>query len=577
VRIRVRGAPHPPAAPSPRAAGRRLSTLATVLFLAPTLHAGSTITATKAALSTASPYATGIGLSVLKRGGNAIDAAVAVSFALAVVHPQAGNIGGGGFLVYYEAASQGVWTLDYREVAPAAAKRDMYAQNHAPTAGSRTGALAAGVPGSVAGLAAAHARFGSKPWKELIAGAIRLAREGIRSDDELSRELGEERDERKIDQFASTAAIFFPEGQPLPGGSKLVQPDLAATLERIATLGPSEFYEGETAKRFVESIRAAGGIISFRDLRDYKPVWRAPLKITFREYDIYTMPPPSGGGLVLAETLNILSGYDMAAAGFQTARSIHLQAEAERRAYVDRNRYVGDPAASRIPYRDLLSKARAEQWRSSIDQRATATASLTEPGPTVSESDHTTHFTIADEAGNIAAVTTTLNENFGSGFVVPGLGFLLNNEMDDFTTLPGQANRSGLVHGSANVIEPGKRMASSMTPTIVLRNGNPYVALGTRGGPTIPTTVLQILLNMIVYGKSLTDSVAAPRYHHQAVPEEIFYEQTRPLQSLLDALNAQGHGVKAREPIGDVHAVAFDKGRLIAVADPRRGGAAGGY
>jgi len=553
-------------------------TFATIaLFVASTLHAGSTITASKAALSTATPFSTSIGLATLKRGGNAIDAAVAVSFALAVVHPQAGNIGGGGFLVYYDAATKGVWTLDYREVAPSAATRDMYANNNAPTAGSRTGALSAGVPGTVAGLAAAHERFGSKPWKELIAPAISLAREGIRSDAELERELGEEQKERKIDQFASTASLFFPKGHPLPEGSKLVQADLSATLERIATFGPADFYEGETAKRLVEGARASGGIISFRDLRDYRPIWRAPLKISFGEYDIYTMPPPSGGGIVLAETINILSGYDLARIGFQTVRAIHLQAEAERRAYVDRNRYVGDPATARIPFRELLSKERAAQWRRSIAERATATATLVEPGTTVAEGNHTTHFTIVDEAGNIAAVTTTLNENFGSGFIVPGAGFLLNNEMDDFTTLPGKANRSGLVHGSANAIDPGERMASSMTPTIVLKGNAPFAALGTRGGPTIPTTVLQVLLNMIVYKQSLSDAVAAPRYHHQAVPEEIFYEEGRAPKSLLEALNAQGHGVKGRELIGDVHAIAFTGNRIIAVADPRRGGAAGGY
>ncbi len=547
-------------------------------LFATAVHAGSTITAAKAALSTATPYSTSIGLSVLKRGGNAIDAAVAVSFALAVVHPQAGNIGGGGFLIYYDAANKAVWTLDYREVAPAAATRDMYAKNNAPTAGSRTGALAAAVPGTVAGLAAAHERFGSKPWKELIAPAISLAREGIRTDGELETELGEERDERKIDQFATTAAMFFPEGKPLPAGSKLVQPELAATLDRIATLGRGDFYEGDTAKRLVDAVRAAGGLISFRDLREYRPVWRAPLKINFGEYEIYTMPPPSGGGLVLAEALNILSGYDLAAAGLQTAKAVHLQAEAERRAYIDRNRYVGDPSSARIPYRELLSKERAAQWRDSIDPaRATATATLSEPGTSVAESDHTTHFTIVDEAGNIAAVTTTLNENFGSGFVVPGVGFLLNNEMDDFATLPGQANRSGLVHGSANAIEPGKRMASSMTPTIVLKKGAPYAALGTRGGPTIPTTILQILIDMIIYKKPLAEAVALPRYHHQAVPDEIFVEQMRSPSALLAALNAMGHGVKSREPIGDVHAIAFEDGHITAVADPRRGGAAGGY
>jgi gamma-glutamyltranspeptidase / glutathione hydrolase len=541
--------------------------------------AGSTIIAKKAALSTASPYSTSVGLSVLRGGGNAIDAAVAVSFALAVVHPQAGNLGGGGFLVYYDAKTKAFWTLDFRETAPLASKMSMYMLGDGtPGPGSRTGARAAGVPGTVAGLAAAHDRFGSRPWKDLIGPAISLAREGVRVDDELHRELNEENEERKISQFAATAATFFPDGKTLAVGTKLVQPELGATLERLATSGSREFYEGETAKRIVEETKKGGGIIAFRDLRDYKPVWRAPVKLDFGDYEIYSMAPPSGGGLILGEVLNILSGYDLAAAGFQTARSIHLQAEAARRAYIDRNQFIGDPSKTRIPYRELLSKGRAEQWRKSIDpQRATPTAMLVQPDLAPAESDHTTHFSIVDEEGNIVSLTTTLNENFGSGFVVPRLGFFLNNEMDDFTTAPGKPNRYGMVQSGANAIEPGKRMASSMTPTIVTKNGKPFMALGSRGGPTIPTTLLQVLINVIVYGKSLHDAVAAPRFHHQALPEEIFYEEGRPAVVLLEQLQGLGHGVRARPSIGDVHAIAFQEGSIIAVADPRRGGAAGGF
>jgi len=543
------------------------------------LFAGSHIVATTAALSTATPQTTAVGLSVLKRGGNAIDAAVAVSFALAVAHPQAGNLGGGGFLVYYEASTKAVWTLDYREVAPAAAKRDMYIKPDGTTSeASRTGVLASGVPGSVAGLAAMHKKFGSRSWKELMAPAVSLAREGIRVDAELERELREAKDKRSIDQFSGTAAIFFPEGKAASAGSKLVQSDLAATLERIATNGADDFYDGETAKRLVETFRQAGGNLSFRDLRDYKAVWRAPLKIRFGEYSIYTMAPPSAGGLVLAQALNILSGYDLAAVGFQTPGAVHLQAEAERRAYIDRNKYLGDPATTRIPLRDLLSAARAAQWRRSIEStRATPTVHLTEPTLTVAEGDHTTHFTIVDSSGNIAAVTTTLNENFGSGFVVPGLGILMNNEMDDFTPAPGKPNRYGMIQSSANAIEPGKRMVSSMTPTIVFKGDKPFLALGTRGGPTIPTTVLQILLNVIVFKKSLVDAVAAPRYHQQGLPEDIACEISLAPKPLLAALREMGHGIQQRDSIGDIHAIGFENGKLVAVADPRRGGAAGGF
>jgi gamma-glutamyltranspeptidase/glutathione hydrolase len=287
------------------------------------------------------------------------------------------------------------------------------------------------------------------------------------------------------------------------------------------------------------------------------------------------MPPPSGGGLVL---VNILNAYDLKKMGFQTARSIHLQAEAERRAYIDRNKYVGDPATTRIPFRLLLSAERAALWRRSINpDRATLTASLAEPSSTVTEGNDTTHFSIVDEKGNVVSLTTTINENFGSGYVVPGLGFLLNNEMDDFSTAPNKANRSGLVQSQVNAIEPGKRMNSSMTPTIVMRNKRPYMALGTRGGPTIPTTVMQVFLNVAIYGKSLGDAVAAPRYHQQALPEDMQFEMALAPKGLIDALNAMGHGVRGRDPIGDVHAIMMDRGRIVAVADPRRGGAAGGY
>lgn len=547
--------------------------------IAPNSLAGSQATASKAALSTVSPYATQVGLNVLKHGGNAIDAAVAVSFVLAVAHPQAGNIGGGGFLVYYEAKSRGVWTLDFREVAPAAAKRDMYVQpDGSISSNSQTGPLAAGVPGTIAGLDAMHRKFGTRPWKELVHPAIVLAREGVATDARLERDLESARTKRKIDQFPSTAALFFPNGKPLPASSRLVQNDLAATLTRIAEFGARGFYTGPLADQIVRAVQQAGGNLSHRDLREYAPTWRAPIRVGFRDCDIYLMPPPSAGGLLIGETLNILNSYDLAAAGFQTAKALHLIAEAERRAYIDRNKYLGDPATARIPYRELLSDTRAAAWRNTISaERVTPTITLAEPGSTpVAETDHTTHFTIADAEGNVVALTTTLNDNFGSGFVVPGLGFLLNDEMDDFTPAPGTPNRYGLVQGTVNAIGPRKKMASSMSPTIVLKNGKPYLALGTRGGPTIPTSVLQVLLNVIVYGKPLDEAIAAPRYHHQATPDQIYYESSAPRQ-IVDALNAMGHSVVQRDDIGDIHALMFAPGNIIAVADPRDGGAAGGY
>jgi len=527
-----------------------------VLVAMPAL--ASQVTAKTAALSTAHPLTTRIGLAVLQRGGNSIDASVAVAFALAVVHPQAGNLGGGGFLTYYDASTHAVWTLDFTEVAPLAATRDMFAQD---AKAARTGARAAAIPGAVAGLEAMHRKFGSRPWKELLEPAIALARDGFNAGAELTSD-------------AANAKVTLP---GLAADGKLTQPELAATLQRIADNGAKDFYEGDVAKKLVEGVRAAGGIFGFRDLREYKPVWRAPLKLHFGAFDIYTVAPPSGGGIVIGEALNILADDDLVAAGFQTPKALHLIIEAERRAYIDRNKYLADPFTARIPYRELLSRKRAEQWRKTIDPvRAVATNMLTEPGALVTEGEHTTHFTIADANGNIAAVTTSLGDNFGSGFLAPGLGFFLNNAMDDFTVASNTANRDGLQQGGANAIEPAKRRASSMSPTIILRNDKPYLAIGTRGGPAIPTTILQVFLNVAIYGKSLPDAVDAPRYHHQGLPEDVLCETAAPAKT-IDMLNAMGHGIVRREAIGDVHAILFEKGRMIAVADSRRGGAAGGY
>jgi gamma-glutamyltranspeptidase / glutathione hydrolase len=541
-----------------------------IALIALPAFAGSTVTAKSAALATAHPTATQIGLAVLRNGGNAADAAVAVAFALAVVHPQAGNLGGGGFLTYYDAQTKGVWTLDFSAIAPLATKPDMFATDRDA---ARTGPLAAAVPGTVAGLDALYRRFGSKPWKSLVEPSARVAREGIRLDAELTAELLAAKTDRKIDRYPPTSKIFFTDEK-----TTLVQIELATTLQRIADAGAKDFYEGELAKKFVEALRANAGNIGYRDLRDYAPAWRAPIKLRFGDYDIYTVAPPSGGGLVIGEALNILSGFDLAAAGYQSPRMLHLFIEAARRAYVDRNRYVADPITARIPYRDLLSPERAAVWRKSIDpQRVTITSLLPDIATPRPEGEHTTHFTIADAQGNVAAVTVTLGENFGSGFVIPGLGFFLNNAMADFTIADGQPNGEGLVQSKVNRVEPSKRIASSLAPTIVLKENRPFLALGTRGGATIPTTILQVFLSVVVFGKTLPQAVAAPRWHHQALPEEIDYERGLAPQETVDALNRMGHGVRARESIGDVHAILFRTNGLVAVADPRRGGAAGGY
>jgi gamma-glutamyltranspeptidase / glutathione hydrolase len=500
--------------------------------------ASAQVRAQHAALSTASPLATRAGLATLQRGGTAADAAVTVAFTLAVVHPQAGNLGGGGFLVYYDAATKGVWTLDFRELSPRATTRKLKVD----------GIKTVATPGTVAGLSALHEKFGARPWKELLGPAIALAKEGPREDAELALDIAAAKRERNLD---------IPKSLP--------PPELASTLQRIADEGARDFYEGDVAEKLVESVRAAGGILGHRDLREYEPIWRAPIKLRYGPYEIYTVAPPSGGGIVIGEVLNMLAKDDLTALGFQTTKAVHLLVEAQRRAQVDRHRYIGDPLGARIPLGDLLSQRRAELWRASISAtRATATSSLTEPTALNAEGEHTTHFTIADAQGNVVSLTTGLGENFGGGFLATPLGFFLNDAMTAFTT-------------GANTLDPLKRPASPMTPVIVLRDGKPFLALGTRGGSAIPTTILQVFLNVVVYGKSLNEAVAAPRYHHGAVPESIAYERERAPRPTLEALNAMGHGVDGRASIGDVHAILFENGRLTAVADPRRGGAAGGY
>ena len=513
-------------------------------FCIPAL-AGSRAEAAHAALATGSPHATQIGLRVLQDGGNAADAAVAVAFALAVTKPQSGNIGGGGFLVYYDAASRGVWTLDFRETAPAAAK-------------SASGKGAAAVPGTVAGIAALHDKFGSKKWEGLLGPAIELARAGVKIDFELANVLQAAKQQRKIEPFA---------GGKSGAGATLVQSDLAATLDRIAVSGAREFYDGETARRTVDAVRAAGGVMTLRDLREYKPIWRAPMRIAFHGCDIYTVAPPAAGGLMMASMLKLLSGFDLAASGYQTPASLHLIAEAERRAAIDRDKYLGDPAFARIPLRELLADDRIAQWRGSINpKRVTPTVMLAEPSGTITESAHTTHFTVVDAHGNAAAVTVTLGDDFGSGFVVPGCGFLLNDSMKDFA---GGA--------SPNNVEGTKRPASSMAPAIVLRDGKPLLALGAAGGPAISSIITNIIIDIIVYKKSLDDAVAAPRYDQQPAPEEIVYEQSRAPKATVDGLIALGHGVRQSESIGDVQAVMIDRGKLVAVSDARQSGAAGAY
>ncbi len=530
------------------------------------------VTAPSAMVVTAHPLATAAGLDILKQGGNAIDAAVTVAFALEVVLPDAGNIGGGGFIVHRTAAGE-VHALDYREAAPSGASRNMYVDSAGNvTEQSLIGHLAAGVPGSVAGLHEAWKKYGSLPWATVLAPSIKLAA-GHVIDTARSESIAWSRE--LLARFPASRAQFLVNDSAPPPGTWWSQPDLVRTIQLISDSGPDVFYRGQIAALIVAEMQRGGGLITKDDLARYQTRWRDPVKLTYRGYTIYSMPPPSSGGVTMGELLNILEGYD-SLPRFGTPAYVHTVAEAMRRAFIDRNRFLGDPDFVQMPLDRLLSKSYAAELRAQIDpQRATPT-----PLPTTSggEPMHTTHYSVVDSSGNAVAVTTTLNGGFGSGVTVSGAGFLLNNEMDDFTSAPGKPNMFGLVQGEANAIMPGKRMLSAMTPTVVLDSaGQLYMVLGTPGGPTIITTVSQVLLNVIDQKMSLADAVAAPRFHHQALPDMIRSEGGGLRDATIAALEAMGHQVNRRGGSGTVAAIQKTAAGWVGVIDPRSAGAALGY
>jgi gamma-glutamyltranspeptidase/glutathione hydrolase len=520
------------------------------------------------------PLASEVGVEILRHGGNAVDAAVAIGFALAVVHPVAGNIGGGGFMII-RMHDGTVRALDYRETAPGRASRDMYVDSAGnPTSSSLTGHLSVGVPGSVAGMFAAHRKFGRLPWRELLAPAIRLARDGYALDPARSRQiaLGAER----LGRFPASRAQFLVNGAAPEPDARFVQADLARTLELIADSGPAVFYRGSIAELIVQEMQRGGGLITKQDLARYRAKWRPPITIAYRGYTIYTMPPPSGGGVTLAEILNIMEGFEPLPA-FGSATLMHLQAEAMRRAYSDRNRYLGDPDFVHMPLERLLSKSYAAELRGAIDARR-ATPTPPPVAGTRTEGTETTHYSVVDAADNAVSCTTTLNDDFGSAVTVTGAGFLLNDEMDDFTSAPGKPNLYGLVQGEANAIAPGKRMLSAMTPSIVLDPaGRPLLVLGSPGGSRIPTAVYQVITNVIDQGMPLADAVAAPRLHHQALPDILYLEREGFVRSSIDSLEAMGHKVEVWNYKTEVNAIARSAAGWVGVADPRRGGGAAGY
>ncbi len=564
---------------------------AAIIAIAPTGLAGQPSDQSETATGKAVPVTAGngmvvaqealaarVGVDILQKGGNAVDAAVAVGFALAVSYPRAGNIGGGGFMMIHRANGDNT-AIDYRETAPKAinARSFLDAQGNADPRKSRDSALAIGVPGTVAGLALAEEKYGSGRFTlaELIAPAIAMARDGIAFSDDRAESLPNE--QARLARWPSTAKIFLrSDGSVLPLGDRLVQSDLAASLEAIARDGPRAFYEGPTAEKIATAVQAAGGVMTADDLRDYRAIERAPVRGTYRGYDIVSMPPPSSGGVELIEMLNILEGYDLAHA--DAAQELHLLVETMKRAYADRALFLGDPDSVSVPVARLISKNYAAGWRATIDPaRATPASEIRAGGTVMPEGRNTTHFSIVDRFGNAVSNTYTLNFSYGVGLVAEGTGILLNNELDDFAAKPDAPNAYGLLGAEANEPGPGKRPLSSMTPTIVLQDGKPFLVTGSPGGSRIITAVLQVIVDVIDRGMDIASAVSAPRVHNQWMPDQVFAEPALP-GDLVAALQARGDKVVPQRPFTSANSIEITPEGFVGAADPRtRGALAIGY
>ncbi|HEV2115143.1 MAG TPA: gamma-glutamyltransferase [Terriglobales bacterium] len=531
------------------------------------------------------------GVDVLRQGGNAVDAAVATGFALAVVHPQAGNIGGGGFMLV-RMGDGAAHFIDYREKAPAGATRDMYldAQGNIIPGASTIGYKAIGVPGSVAGMVYAEKKYGKLTLAQVMAPAIRLARDGFA----LSWAEADEMRDPELAKFPASRQIFQRDGKYYQTGEIFRQPELATTLEKIAA-NPDDFYHGEMARQIAAAVEQGGGLITAQDLANYQVKERGPIRGTYRGYQIISAPPPSSGGIALVEALNILEGYDLGTLGSHSAESVHLTVEAYRRAFFDRAEFLGDPDFANIPVAQLVDKRYGEAWRASLDPHHasdshqlkrppefTALERYAELHPqplAVREPEHTTHYSVVDSEGNAVAVTTTLNDLFGSRVTVPGLGFLLNDEMDDFTSKPGVPNMFGLIQSPNNAIGPEKRPLSAMTPTIVLRNGRLFLVLGSPGGPRIITTVANILMGVVDYGMNIQEAVNAPRFHHQWLPDTVFLERGFSPDT-IKLLQEMGHKVMVEGYWSDGECIEIDpqSGERLGATDERNvSGKAIGY
>jgi gamma-glutamyltranspeptidase/glutathione hydrolase len=535
-----------------------------------------THTYNKGAVASAHPIASVVGAEILKKGGNAIDAAIAAQLALAVVYPGAGNIGGGGFLVARMKDGK-TFTLDYRETAPANASRDMYLDKNgeAQTSLSQSGHLASGIPGTIAGLLASmkHAKL---PFKTLIQPAIDLAENGFTLTEKEAEKLAKAGDAFK--KYSTQETVLAK--QKWQKGDTLIQKDLANTLKRIRDNGQAGFYEGETARLIVEEMKRGKGLITYADLRSYKPKERKPLQFNYKGHRIISMPPPSSGGILLWQMLKMVESRPLATYGFETVKSVQLMTEVERRAYADRAQHLGDPDFWKVPVKTLVSNDYLRKRMSDYDSTKASKSSGVQAG--VIESLETTHISIVDRWGNMVAVTTTLNGTFGSKTVVGGAGFLLNNEMDDFSIKPGVPNMYGAVGGEANAIAPNKRMLSSMTPTLVVKNNKPFMVLGTPGGTTIPTSVFQIIVDVVDFKMSPFEAVDAPRFHHQWLPDEIQYEKGFPAD-VAKQLQQMGYTIATygvpgyATSIGRMEVIKVTNGKLESAADKRGDDSVAGF
>ncbi len=529
------------------------------------------------------------GVEMLRSGGNAVDAAVATGFALAVVHPQAGNLGGGGFLLLRSANGK-THFIDYRETAPAAATENMYldAQGNVIKNASVVGYKSIGIPGTVAGLVYAEKQYGKLPLERVIAPAIKLARDGFPLAYEDAQHL---KKDEYLEQFPESKRIFLRDGNYYQPGELFKQPELARTLERLAK-NPDEFYHGAIARELAAAIHKGGGLVTAEDLAAYEVKEREPIRGSYRGYDIISAPPPSSGGVALVEILNILEGFDLAKLGNRSADAVHLEAEAFRRVFYDRAEFMGDPDFAKVPVAQLIDKRYAAAWRDSIDpNHASVSKELKRPSifnelermaqsrPTaIREPENTTHYSVVDAEGNAVAVTTTLNDSFGSRVTAEGLGFLLNDEMDDFAAKQGVPNNYGLIQGPANAVGPGKRPLSAMTPTIVLKDGKLFLVLGSPGGPTIVTTVANILIGVVDFSLDIQEAVNAPRFHQQWLPDQILVED-RLSPDTMNILRSRGHKLEVRHFWGDGECIMVDPktGERLGASDGRNNGKAVGY